>query len=114
MTEFSPPKLLAAMIDAALAHRRNFKVHHHMGDWTSDPFVRFEARWLPDGTDVVTEVAASWSARMGSYRLRSATARGIYRDWHDITGKQALRLLTGEDCFTQRYTDIAELNGKTA
>lgn len=105
---FVPPKALAALIDAALAHRRSFIVQHGV-DTGDSPFVSFKAQWLPEGCDVPTKVTMSWHTRnTGTYRLFSAIARGYYRSWQDITAKKALALVTGEDCYWRPYApDVA-------
>ena len=95
---FVPPKLLADMIAAAIAGGRSFVVQH--GTDGENPFVTFKSRWLPEGCDIPTDISITWHTRgTGTYRLFSATASGYYRAAHDITGRQAMRLLTGETCF---------------
>jgi hypothetical protein len=104
---FTPPKALAELIAAALAHRRAFIVQHGV-DSGDCPFVTFKAQWLPEGCDVSTELQMTWHTRnTGTYRLFSAIARGYYRNWQDITAKKALKLVTGEVCYFRRDADAA-------
>ncbi|WP_068059231.1 hypothetical protein [Nocardia xishanensis] len=104
--QFTPPKALAELIEAALSHGRSFIVqHNNSGD---SPFVTFRAKWLPEGCDVTTEVTLTWHTRStGTYRLFTAIARGYYQDWHDISAKKALSLVTGASCFFRRDVHAA-------
>ncbi|WP_109527199.1 MULTISPECIES: hypothetical protein [Nocardia] len=99
MTTFTPPKALAELVDAALSHGRSFIVQHGV-DSGDSPFVSIAVKWLPEGCGVPTEIRMTWHTRAtGTYRLFSGIACGIYRDWHDVTVKRAMELVTGADCF---------------
>ncbi|MFE7744439.1 hypothetical protein [Nocardia sp. NPDC057455] len=102
-TPFVPPKALTQLIDAAIAHKRAFSIVHGV-DTGDCPFVQFKAVWLPEGCDVQTKVEMSWHTRgTGTYRFFSGIACGYWHDWTRVTAKAALQLITGEDCFYQRY-----------
>ncbi|MGW5519058.1 hypothetical protein [Nocardia africana] len=95
---FVPPKLLADMITAAISHRRSFVVQHG-DDSAGNPFVTFTAKWLPEGCDVSTDIKLTWHTRKtGAYRLFSSWAASHCERAHNVTGKQAMRLLTSETC----------------
>lgn len=99
---FTPPKLLAELVTAALAHGRSFLLNHEVDNGGS-PFVTLTVKWAPEGCDIPTEVRLTWHTRnTGTYRLFSAITRGYSQGWRDITGKYALQLITGETCFYRR------------
>lgn len=98
---FVAPAKMTEMVAAALAAQRPLVVQHFSSSDGSS-FVLVKAQWTPEGSDVPTEVRIHWCPdKSGALRQRSAMASGRYRGTHNISGKRALALLEGRECFSR-------------
>jgi hypothetical protein len=103
LPEFVPPKAMADLMQAALAHRRAFIVSPQAAN-SGDPYVTLTVQWRPHGCDVATKLELTWHTfGTGTYRFRSGLASGYRRYCQPVTIKAAKRLITGEDCFWRPY-----------
>lgn len=91
---------MAKLIELANLHRRSYMVGHRCDHYDGKPSVSLTVHWYPHGCDVQTALYLDWhNTAPGSYRLRSASARGYLENHRALTIAEAERLISGATCF---------------
>lgn len=107
MSTFTPPASMARLLNAALAHRRSYRVHHQT-DNAGNPFVTVTVRWSDIYGYQPSNIEATWHTRAtGTYRLMRVSGMWPRCEHAQISLTRAIQLVTGE-WVPQQVTDLLD------